>query len=313
MHIMTESMKILSVYFTEPTSMNNALSLFCQAQGYDHRLEQYEQVTDLSPSLLGQRFLVRHVLTKVNLELSIMSKSALENQDQAQQYFEIVGALQKLRKVKNLATLIDCFSDELAYYCVQFAIGKHNLTSVVRELYPNGCSLSFAKRTIAGIGSVIEKMHKRGIMHRKINEGVIGMRLCKGISASASSSCSSYKVGIIGGLDHVFALKPRTKVIQHFEDMHRAMQAPEVLAGEAHDRSSDVWMLGQLAYRLLSPPRDNTSQPAILVEDESEPDWLPCVPKMVKFIIFAMVKPKPKDRPTISQVLAHQWFTKSSD
>ena len=84
MQIMTESMKILSVYFKEPTSMKNALSLFCQAQGYDHRLEQYEKVTSICPSLLGHRFLVRHVLTKVNLELSIMSKSALENQDQAE-------------------------------------------------------------------------------------------------------------------------------------------------------------------------------------------------------------------------------------
>ena len=106
-----------------------------------------------------------------------------------------------LSKVRKLTRLVDYFEDSGRAYCVLQTVGQQTLTSVMREVYHEGCDEHFAKRTIASIGSILKSMHKLGFVHRRINADAIGMRLS--VKQSEAALKSVYKVEYVGVLDHV--------------------------------------------------------------------------------------------------------------
>ena len=101
---------------------------------------------------------------------------------------------------------------------------------------------------------------------------------------------------------------PHQKVIQTIHDETCAAFAPEVVDGRPHDFSSDIWQLGQLAYKLVSYPTSDDLPCYLLGEQESEPLWLDWVNDDLKSLILQMVKDYPVQRPTIEDILSHPWF-----
>ena len=133
-----------------------------------------------------------------------MSNASLRNEAVANQFWQTVETMKKLAQIKKLTRIVDCFEESDCVYCVQQVIGKQTLTTVMQSAYPQGADQSFAQKTIASVGAIVNSMHKRGVMHRRIDADVIGMR----ISGSKSTATPVYKVESLGGLDRVFALKP---------------------------------------------------------------------------------------------------------
>ena len=86
----------------------------------------------------------------------------------------------------------------------------------MRTVYPQGCDQQFAQKTIIDICSIVNEMHKLGVMHRSIHADVIGMRICtKGPMVKAAASYI-YVVRFIGGLSRVLELQPEQKVVEAF-------------------------------------------------------------------------------------------------
>ena len=76
-----------------------------------------------------------------------------------------------------------------------------------------------------------------GIAHRKLTLDSIRMRR-KGDKA----------IAIIDGMDLAIQLAPAQQAIQSFGlDL-----APEIEAGEPHDKSADIWALGRMGQQLLA-------------------------------------------------------------
>ena len=49
--------------------------------------------------------------------------------------------------------------------------------TLMRTTYPQGCDHDFAQSTICSLAKIIAKMHRRGVMHRRIDKDIIGMRI----------------------------------------------------------------------------------------------------------------------------------------
>ena len=79
----------------------------------------------------------------------------------------------------------------------------------MHTVYPEGCNEGFAQTTIQSVASVINSMHKRGVMHRRIEADVIGMRLST--EMMTADAAYSYKLESIGGLNRVLSLPPNQK------------------------------------------------------------------------------------------------------
>jgi len=100
--------------------------------------------------------------------------------------------------------------------------------------------------------------------------------------------------------------------------------APEVLGPEKYDRSCDIWSLGVIMYILLCgfPPFYSNHGLAISPGmkrrirageyDFPNPEWRE-VSKEAKELIKDMLKTNPQQRPTIEQVMRHQWIAKYAE
>ena len=66
------------------------------------------------------------------------------------------------------------------------------------------------------------------------------------------------------------------------------MLAPEIEAGAPHDFSADVWALGQVAYQIMSTPRDECRPLTDIYGRDAK--WLEEVPDDYKRLVRAMIR-----------------------
>lgn len=91
-----------------------------------------------------------------------------------------------------------------------------------------------------------------------------------------------------------------------------AFSAPEMLLGDAHGPSADMFAIGAILYTLLSgsPPRAAGIISAVTpsAPDVSGPSWT-CVSAEAKNLIGALMTPKgPMARMTARRALSHPWI-----
>ena len=66
-----------------------------------------------------------------------------------------------------------------------------------------------------------------------------------------------------------------------------SLLAPEIVAGAPHDFSADVWALGQVAYQIMSYPKDKTKPLTDIYARDAK--WLEEVPDEYKQLVGAMI------------------------
>ena len=79
------------------------------------------------------------------------------------------------------------------------------------------------------------------------------------------------------------------------------MLAPEVKEGQPHDFRADIWALGQVAYQIMSVPRDSYRPLGDVYATDAH--WLAEVPDDYKQLVGSMISEDPASRPTAAQLL----------
>ena len=77
--------------------------------------------------------------------------------------------------------------------------------------YPEGCDQDVAQEAIRTLARVINKMHQHGVMHRRIDTDVVGMKISTS-NESITAASYKFKVDKLGGLYLAFSLGPDQKV-----------------------------------------------------------------------------------------------------
>mmetsp|Transcript_11071 Transcript_11071/g.13063 ORF Transcript_11071/g.13063 Transcript_11071/m.13063 type:complete len:88 (+) Transcript_11071:203-466(+) len=85
--------------------------------------------------------------------------------------------IMKLVQTCKVATLVDFLESVPCSYFVFKTLGDHTLQSVVAKVYPEGCDIEFAQSTIASVATILDSLHRRGIVHRRIYSKMVGMKL----------------------------------------------------------------------------------------------------------------------------------------
>lgn len=204
--IKTDNYTHIKLYFNHYIVLSNTIRKAIAAQGFTCRLDQYEDIKPLPETFLGESRLVKHKNSNQIFELAAMSQASLADEAVANEYWERIRNLKKLNEVKKVKTIVDCFQDDQNVYCVRESVGDLTLASVIQESYAEGSDEDFAQKTLSAVATIINSMHKRGYMHRRISADIVGMRFSS--TKTSQSDENTYKVTSMGGLDRVFAIKP---------------------------------------------------------------------------------------------------------
>lgn len=87
--------------------------------------------------------------------------------------------------------------------------------------------------------------------------------------------------------------------------------APEMLYKKGHDTSVDIWSVGVLMFELLcgSSPFASSSQEELFSNIKKHKiNWPNDFPHLAKNLINKILKPNPKDRISLEEILSHVWF-----
>ena len=171
--------------------------------------------------------------------------------------------------------MYDILEDQTSVSIILSKRGKLTLQDVV-DSFDSTCPEELAHSTIARLVKIMCRIHKSNVMHRNICPTAIGM--------APTDGYGGFKVIKMGGFDFAcctLSCGPIPSSV--LSDKKRALMAPEIEAGLAHDASADVWSLGQLAYQLLSWL--SKGEESRLLVKEKPVHWLSCVSNDVKDLV----------------------------
>lgn len=161
---------------------------------------------------------------------------------------------------------------------------------------------SRAKEFVRKIAYALEYLHSYGIAYRDLKP--------ENILMSSNEDDADIKLSDFG-LSKIIA--PNEKSDEPFGTISYA--APEVLLGENHDKSVDMWSLGVVTYLLVSGtlPFDDDDEDSIMDKAiNHEPDylspWIAKVSKDGKDFIKSLLKKKNTKRLTLKEALNHHWL-----
>ena len=87
--------------------------------------------------------------------------------------------------------------------------------------------------------------------------------------------------------------------------------APEMLSKKGHDKTVDIWSVGVLLFELLcgSSPFAATNQEELFNNIRRHKiGWTSDFPPLAKNLISKILRPNPKDRISLEEILSHIWF-----
>ncbi|KAM9000536.1 serine/threonine-protein kinase PLK3 isoform X2 [Sarcophilus harrisii] len=152
----------------------------------------------------------------------------------------------------------------------------------------------YLRQVIAGL----RYLHQRGVLHRDLKLGNFFI-----------TDNMELKLGDFGLAARLEPQDQRKKTICGTPNY----LAPEVLLRQGHGPESDVWSLGCVMYTLLcgSPPFETTdlkeTYRCIKQVRYTLPTYLSVC---ARHLLAAILRPVPQDRPSLEEILQHDFFTK---
>ena len=161
-----------------------------------------------------------------------------------------------------------------------------------------------AKLIIRQVAKGIQALHSRLIMHRDIKS--------ENILVTDNSRETSIKIADFGSAFKLQSASDTAKLMIGTP----GYTAPEVLHGKEYGLGCDIWSIGALMYFLLSfrAPFIDDDYQAYKHRALTEPlnleadQYLSQLSDSAKDLLRCMLEKDPRYRPTIEQVLAHEWF-----
>ena len=171
---------------------------------------------------------------------------------------------------------------------VQELLGGRDLSAMILERLPYG--LEEKRRILVGVADGLDYAHQRGVIHRDIkpsNVRVLEDGTAKimdyGIAKTISSTTGMTRAGMgVGSIGYM---------------------SPEQVLGEPIGPHTDIFLLGALAYELLSfqaPFRHPNlfRMMELILEEEPDPliDVAPSVPQDLIDVVVKAMRKRPEDR-----------------
>ena len=271
---------------------------------YKSLLEKYEVRGKIGKGKFG---LVKYGInkeTKREVAIKIISKKTMQPSDFEQAKIEI--DILKICQHPNIVNIYDVFeTSNYIYIVMEYCDGGDLLSYIKKTDYklpePRVCEI------IHKLSMAVYYIHSYGIVHRDLKPTNI---LMTNDSKTADIRLLDFGLSKIIG--------PNQKCTEPYGTL--CFVAPEVLKGEPYDKSVDLWSIGVTTFLLLTgylPFDDKNSEREIARKTIQDPVlfqpeiWSKLSNEAMQFV-DGLLKKKPEERLTITQVLEHSWIKKFS-
>jgi len=257
-------------------------------------LDDFEVGRKVGQGKFGFVYLSRDKQTKFIVAIKVLFKRQIEEfktQNQLRREIEIQAHLRH----PNILRLYGYFYDDSRVYLVTEFAKQGELYKILQE------AGRFDERTtaryLASIASALEYLHSKGVIHRDLKPENILV-----------DGNGELKISDFGWSVHAPRGR-RTTMCGTLDYL-----PPEMVLGQVHDKSADLWSLGVLAYEFL------TGSPPFEAADEHETyrriaqrrlNFPPGFPVDAKDLVTRLLVLDGKRRLAASEVLAHPFMVRN--
>jgi Tol biopolymer transport system component len=260
------------------------------------RLGPYEVIAPIGAGGMGEVFKARDTRLDRSVAIKILP-SHLSSNPQLRERFDREARTISALNHPNICTLYDVGSEgETDYLVMELLEGESLADRIVRGPLPFADVLRYG----ADIASALDRAHKAGIVHRDLKPGNVmltksGAKLLDfGLAKTAMTTSSSPSIFSTTAAPTAFAAPTQQKPLTEQGTVIGTLQymAPEQLAGEEADASTDVFALGAVLYEMATGHRafdgkTRTSLVASIVGGEPRPmrELQPLTPPAFEHIV----------------------------
>ena len=262
-----------------------------RAQMKKWSLDDFEIGRPLGTGKFGRVYLAREKKSKYIVGIKVLNKSQLQKASIEHQLRREIEIQSHLRH-PNIIRLYGYFYDATRIYLIIEYAARGELFSILRD------AGRFDERTaaeyIVQMCDAIDYCHSKHIIHRDIKPENILVGLHGELKIAdfgwSVHAPSSRRTTLCGTLDYL---------------------PPEMIEGQEHDKSVDIWSLGVLLYEFLvgEPPFETDSQRGtcrrIINVDIKYPS---IVTPLARDLISHLLQKDPSKRMPLSQVRSHPWI-----
>ncbi|GJP57341.1 hypothetical protein CLOM_g16364 [Closterium sp. NIES-68] len=240
--------------------------------------------------------------------------------------FQEISTMQRLRGHQNVVELDSVYEDATSVFLLMELLPSGDLFQQISTR--SGLPEREARDVFRAVAEAVKHCHGNGVVHRDIKPENILLRAlsspisvagCALTESDSSTETPSLECGCFRGYEWDvkladFGLAKRIPDSGTVKGCVGSFpyEAPEVLASQEYDFSADIWSLGVLLYAMLSanwPEFKDNKRVLDECKDWTHPLW-GLISDAPKQLIRRMMSVDPNQRPTIDEILEHEWFSR---
>ncbi|CAO1406076.1 unnamed protein product [Diamesa serratosioi] len=264
-----------------------------QAKGKSWALENFDIGKPLGRGKFGNVYLAREKETKFVIALKVLFKKQISEQKIEHQVRREIEIQSHLRH-PNILRMYGFFHDNSRIYLILEYAPKGTLFTCLKQQPDNCFSEKITAVYIKSLVSALIYLHKHDVIHRDIKPENLLL-----------GNDNQLKIADFGWSVHE-PVSNRTTICGTMDYL-----SPEMVKGEPHTKTVDVWSLGVLMFELLTgsaPFHDanhDITYKKIMKVDYKLP---PHISKAATHLISKLLVFHPTLRMTLEQVSTHPWF-----
>ena len=259
------------------------------------KITDFEQIENLGTGGYGKVNLYRHKITGAEYAIKLIDKTKFENKLQKELFAREVEIMYKIRH-PNIVRLYTHFEDESNCYIVLEYIKKGNLYKYTQSMPNRVLDAATTANFVVDLVSSLYYLHNMNppIIHRDIKPENLLL-----------GNNGQLKLTDFGGSNY---LKGSVRFTTCGTQIYHS---PEMLSKGGYDTRVDIWAIGVLIFELMvgRPPFKSDGEHSM--EDNImnlRINWPESMNIYAKRLITDILKVNPKERPTLENILDHQFI-----
>ena len=260
------------------------------------KITDFEQIANLGTGGYGKVNLYRHKVTGAEYAIKLIDKTKFENKLQKELFAREVDMMYKIRH-PNIVRLYTHFEDDTNCYIALEYIKKGNLYSYTQSMPNKVLDAATTAHFVVDLISSLYYLHNMNppIIHRDIKPENLLV-----------GNYGQLKLTDFGGSNYLEGGNVRYTTCGT-----QIYHSPEMLLKKGYDTRVDIWAIGILIFELMvgRPPFKADAQHSM--EDNIvhlRINWPSTMNLLAKNLISKLLKLDPDQRPTLKEILEHQFI-----